>query len=63
MKSLVFFCYFRYQFETFFIWKKAIIFPEKPTGQQMRALLNVFNLLIRGVYQKNYKNCIKTLKN
>ena len=41
MESFVFFCYFRYQFETFFIWKKAIIFSEKPTGQQMRAMLSI----------------------
>ena len=62
MKSFVFFCYFRYQFETFFIWKKAIIFSEKPSGQQMRAMLSVLNLLINEVCQKFDKNCLKLLK-
>ena len=62
MESFVFFCYFRYQFETFFIWKKAIIFSEKPTGQQMRAMLSVLNILINVVSQKFDKNCLKLLK-
>ena len=52
MESFGFFCYFRYQFETFFIWKKAIIFSEKPTGQQMRAMLSVLNILINEVCRK-----------
>ena len=62
MESFVFFWYFRYQFETFFIWKKAIIFSEKPTGQQMRAMLSVLNILINEVCQKFDKNCLKLLK-
>ena len=62
MESFVFFWYFRYQFETFFIWKKAIIFSEKPTGQQMRAMLSVPNILISEVCQKFDKNCLKLLK-
>ena len=52
MENFVFFCYFLYQFETFFIWKKAIIFSEKPTGQQMSAMLSVLNILINEVCQK-----------
>ena len=62
MESFVFFCYFRYQFENFFIWKKAIIFSEKPTGQQTRAMLSVLNILINEVCQKFDKNCLKLLK-
>ena len=58
MGSFVF-CYFRYQFETFFIWEKAIIFSEKPTGQQMRVMLSVLNILINEVCQKFDKNCLK----
>ena len=58
MESFVFFCYFRYQFETFFIWKKATIFSEKPTGQQMRAMLSVLNILSNEVCQKLDKNCL-----
>ena len=46
MESFVFFCYFLYQFETFFIWKKAMNFSEKPIGQQMRGMLSVLNNLI-----------------
>ena len=62
MESFGFFCYFRYQFETFFIWKKAIIFSEKPTGQPMRAMLSVLNILINEVCRKFDKNCLKFLK-
>ena len=70
------FCLFRCQFETFsiekgnklfendfcffLIWKTAIIFSEKPTGQQTSAMLIVFNILLHEVYQKFDKNCIKT---
>ena len=61
MESLGFF-YFRYQFETFFIWKKAIIFSEKPTGQHERAMLSVLNILINEVCRKYDKNCSKLLK-
>ena len=62
MESFGFFCGFRHQFETFFIWKKAIIFTEKPTAQQMRAILSVLNILINEVCQKLDKNCLKLLK-
>ena len=62
MECFVFFCYFRYQSETFFIWKKAIIFSEKPTAQQIRATLSVLNILINEVCQKFDKNCLKLLK-
>ena len=41
MESFGIFWFFRYQGETFFIWKKASIVSEKPTGQQMRAILGV----------------------
>ena len=61
MESFGFF-YFRYQFETFFIWKKAITLSEKPTGQQMRAMLGVLNILINEVCRKFDKNCLKSLK-
>ena len=61
MESFGFF-YFRYQFETFFIWKKAITFSEKPTGQQMRAMLGVLNILINEVCRKFDKNCLKLFK-
>ena len=56
------FCYFRYQFETFFIWKEALIFSEKPTGQQMRAMLSVIDILINEVCQKLDKNYLKLFK-
>ena len=62
MERFGFFCYFRYQFETFFIWKKAIIFSEKPTAQQLRAMLSVLNILINEVRRKFDKNCLKLLK-
>ena len=62
MESFGFFCYFRYQLKTFFIWKKAITFSEKPTGQQMRAMLSVLNILINEVCRKFDKNCLKLLK-
>ena len=62
MESFVFFCSFRYQFETFFIWKKEPMFSGKPTGQQMRAMLSVLNILINEVCQKFDKNCLKLLK-
>ena len=35
---------------------------EKSIGQQIRALLNVLNILIHDVYRKNDKKCVKTLK-
>ena len=62
MERFVFFCYFGYQFETFFIWKKANIFSEKFTGQQMRAMLSVLNSLFIEVCQKFDKNCLKLFK-
>ena len=62
MENFGFFCYFRYQFETFSIWKKAIIFPEKPTAQQMRAMLSVLNILTNEVCRNFDKNFLKLLK-
>ena len=62
MESFVFFCYFLYHFESFFIWNKATIFSEKPTEQKIRAMLSVLNILINEVSQKFDKNCLKLLK-
>ena len=62
MESFVFFCYFGINFRPFSFGKKAIIFSEKPTGQQMRAMLSVLNILINEVCQKFDKNCLKLLK-
>ena len=59
MENFGFFCYFRYQLETFFIWKKAIVFSEKPT---MRAMLSVLSILINEVCRKFDKNCLKLCK-
>ena len=39
-----------------------IIFSEKPTGQQMRAMLSFLNILINEVCRKFDKNCLKLLK-
>ena len=36
----------------FFIGKTAIIFSEKPTGQQISAILGVFNIVILEVYRR-----------
>ena len=57
-KILDFFYYF---WGNFFL-KIAFISLKNTIGQQDRALLNVFNILIHDVYRKNDKNCIKTLK-
>ena len=46
------FCQFRCQFEIGFILKTAIISSEKPTGQQLCAMLSIFELLIQEVCQK-----------
>ena len=46
----------------FSFWKNAFISLKNTIGQRVRALLNVFNILIHDVYRKNDKNCIKTLK-
>ena len=62
MESFVFFCYFLYHFESFFIRKKAIIFSGKPTEQQIRAMLSVLNILINEVSQNFDKNCLQLLK-
>ena len=56
------FCLFRFQFDIFFIEKTAIISSGKPTGQQIPAMLSVFNILIHEVYRKRDKSCKKTLK-
>ena len=42
--------------------EKAINFSEKPTGQQMRAMLSVLNSLINEICRKFDKNCLKLLK-
>ena len=42
--------------------KKATIYSGKPTGQQMRAMLSVLNILINEVCRKFDKNCSKLLK-
>ena len=41
---------------------RAIISSEKPIGQQISAMVSVFNILIHEIYRKYDKNCIKTLK-
>ena len=40
------FCHFRCQIEIFCKEKTAIISSEKPTGQRVFGLLNVFNILM-----------------
>ena len=45
-----------------FSFKKPHLSLQNTIGQRIRALLNVFNILIHDVYRKNDKNCIKTLK-
>ena len=45
-----------------FSYKKQHLSLQNTIGQRIRALLNVFNILIHDVYRKNDKNCIKTLK-
>ena len=57
------FCLFRFQFDIFFIEKTAIISSGKPTGQQIPAMLSVFNILIHEVYRKRDKSCKKNVKN
>ena len=58
----MFFVIFGINLRPFSFEKKAIIFSEKPTGQQMRAMLSVLNILINEVCQKFDKNCLKLLK-
>ena len=53
---------FFYHFWGKFFRKNAFISLKNTLGQRVRALLNVFNILIHDVYRKNDKNCIKTLK-
>ena len=45
-----------------FSFKKNAFISRNTIGQQIRALLNVFNILIDDVYRKNGKNCMKTVK-
>ena len=49
-------------FGVIFFWKNAFISLKNTIGQRIRALLNIFNIIIHDVYRKNDKNCIKTLK-
>ena len=49
-------------FWDFFKMRTAIIFSEKPTGQQIRAMLSISIILIYWVYQKIDKICINTVK-
>ena len=59
---LLFFVIFGINLRPFSFGKKAIIFSEKPTGQQMRAMLSVLHNLINEVCRKFDKNCSKLLK-
>ena len=43
--------------------KQQIILSKKPTGQQILALLNLFNILISDIYQKFEKPCNEILQN
>ena len=49
-------------FGVIFFKKNEFISLKNTIGQRIRALLNVFNILIHEVYRKFDKNCIKTLK-
>ena len=56
------FCLFRCLLGFFFNLKTAINSSEKPTGQQICAMLGVSNILIHEVCRKFDKNCTKILK-
>ena len=45
-----------------FSFKKPHLSLQNTIGQRIRALLNVFNIIIHDIHRKNDKNCIKTLK-
>ena len=45
-----------------FSFKKPHLSLQNTIGQRIRALLNVFNILIDDVYRKNGKKCMKTVK-
>ena len=45
-----------------FSFKKPHLSHQNTIGQRIRALLNVFNILIDDVYRKNGKKCMKTVK-
>ena len=51
--------YFRCHFEIFSIGKQQLPFVNKSTGQQVSAMLSVFNILIHKVYRKFDKKCIE----
>ena len=62
MESFGFFVTFGINLRPFSFGKKAIIFSEKPTTQQLRAMLSVLNILINEVCRKFDKNCLKLVK-